>query len=82
MFLLKPLTMIPNLKPGSLSRFEIFPERKLFCNKTTPLYTTQDADLFFTFKEKFNIHTCKRNPLQIPENEQYDDSPPNVSLVN
>ena len=32
-----------------LSRFEIFPESKMFCNKPTPLYTTQYPDLFFTY---------------------------------
>ena len=40
-----------------LSRVEIFPESKMFCNKPTPLYTTQNPDLFITYKESFNMHT-------------------------
>ena len=40
-----------------LSRFEIFPESKKFCNKPTPLYTTQKSDFFITYKEGFNMHT-------------------------
>ena len=31
-----------------LSRFENFPESKMFCNNPTPLYTTQNPDLFIT----------------------------------
>ena len=34
--------------PTSLSRFEIFPENKMFCNKPTPLYTTQYPGFFNT----------------------------------
>ena len=55
-----------------LSRFEIFPENEMFCNKPTPLYTTRYPDLFITYKEGFNIHTVKRSPLQLPEEEQYN----------
>ena len=51
-----------------ISRFEIFPENKMFCDKPTPLYTTQ----FITYKEGFNMHTGKPNPLQLPQNEQYN----------
>ena len=53
-----------------LSRFKIFPENKMFCNKPTPLYTTQYFDIFITYKECFNMHTGKPNPLQLPQNEQ------------
>ena len=44
----------------------------MFCNKPTPLYTTQYPDLFITYNEGFNMHTGKPNPLQLPQNEQYD----------
>ena len=37
-----------------LSRFEIFPENKMFCNKPTPLHLTQYPDLFVTYTEGFN----------------------------
>ena len=36
-----------------LSRFEIFPENKVFSNKPTPVYTIQNPDLFITYKEGF-----------------------------
>ena len=55
-----------------LSRFENFPENKMFCNKPTPLHLTQYPDLFITYKEVFNMHTGKPNPLQLPQNEQYN----------
>ena len=42
-----------------LSRFEIFPESKMFCNKPTPLHLTQYPDLFITYKEGFNMQTGK-----------------------
>ena len=29
-------------------------------------------DLFITYKEGFNIHTGKQNPLKLPQNEQYN----------
>ena len=54
-----------------LSRFEIFPESEMFRNKPTPLYTTQYPDLFITYKEGFNKHTGKSNPLRLLEDEQY-----------
>ena len=44
----------------------------MFCNKPTPLYATQYPDLFITYKEGFDMHTGKRNPLQLPQNEQYN----------
>ena len=31
-----------------LCRFETVPRKKMFCNKPTPLYTTQYPDLFIT----------------------------------
>ena len=54
-----------------LSRFELFPESKLFCTKLTPLHT-QCPDIFFTYEKGFNMHTGKRNPFQLPEDEQYN----------
>ena len=54
-----------------LSRFEIFPEKKCFL-KNPLLYTTQYPDLFVTYKEGFNMHTGNPNPLQLPQNEQYN----------
>ena len=74
-FYLKLRIMISNLKVSCLSPFEIFTEDKRFGNKPTPLYTTQYTDLFITNKEGFNMHTCKRYPLQLPENYQYDNLP-------
>ena len=50
----------------------VFPENKMFCNKLTPLYTTQYPDLFITYKEGFNMHTGKRNPLHLLQIEQYN----------
>ena len=40
-------------------------------NKPTPLCTSQNPDLFFTYTEGFNTHTGNRNPLQLPEDEPY-----------
>ena len=54
-----------------LSRFEIFPQSKMFCIQPTPQYTTQYPDLFITHEEGFIMHTGKRNPLQLPQKEQY-----------
>ena len=54
-----------------LFRFKIFPESKRFCNKPTPLYSTQYPDPFITYNEGLNMHTGKHNPLQLPEDEQY-----------
>ena len=53
-----------------LSGFEMFSENEMFCNKPTPLNTTQYPDLFITYKEGFNMHTGKRNPLKLPKDEQ------------
>ena len=55
-----------------LSRFEIFPNTNFFCNKPTPLHKTQYPDLFVTYKEGFNMNTGKRNPLKLPQDEQFD----------
>ena len=55
-----------------LSRFETFPENKMFCNKPTPLHLTQYPDLFITYTEGFNMQTGKPNPLQLPQDEQYN----------
>ena len=67
-----------------LSRFEIFPESKMFRNRPTPFYTTQNSDLFITNKEEFNKHTCKGNPLQLSEDEHFTNfnSLLNLFLVN
>ena len=46
-----------------LFRFQTFPENKMFCNKPTALYTTQNSDLFEKYKEGFDMHTGKCNPL-------------------
>ena len=54
------------------SRFEIFHESKMFCNKPTPLYITLYPDIFITYKEGFNMHTGKPNPLRLPQNERYN----------
>ena len=63
--------MVPNLKPASLV-LKFSQKTKSFCNNPTPLYTTQKLDLFITYKEDFNMHTGKRNPLQLPGDEQYN----------
>ena len=52
-----------------LTRFEIFPKSQMFCNKLTPLNTTQSLDLSITNKESFNMDTDERNPFQLPEDE-------------
>ena len=54
-----------------LTRFKIFPENKMFCNKPTLLYITQHPDLFITYKG-FNMHTGIPHTLQLPQNEQYN----------
>ena len=48
------------------SRFEIYPNTNTFCNKPTPLHSTQYPDLFVTYKEGFNMNTGKRNPSSSP----------------
>ena len=53
------------------SRFEMYPEQKTFCNKPTPLHTTQYADLFISYKEGCNLKTGKSNPLHLPEDDQF-----------
>ena len=54
-----------------LSRFEIYPEQRTFGNKPTPFHTTQYPDLFISYKEGFNLNTGKRNPLHLPEDDQF-----------
>ena len=78
-FLINHSSTIPTATPyhdtksqTRLSRFEIFPENKMFCNKPTPLHLTQYSDLFITYKEGFNMHSGKPNSLQLPQNEQYN----------
>ena len=44
----------------------------MFCNKPTLLYTTQYHDLFIIYKEGFNVQTGRPNPLQLSQNEQYN----------
>ena len=44
----------------------------MFCNKPTRLYTIQYPELVITYEEGFNMQTGERNPLQSPEDEQYD----------
>ena len=53
----------------------------MFCKKPTPLYTNQYLDLFITHIEGFNMHTGKRNPLQLPEVNNMINSPLNSFLV-
>ena len=55
-----------------LSRFEAFPESRMCFNKPTPLYITQNPDLFLTYKGEFSLQTGKRYPLQLPEGKQCD----------
>ena len=67
-------TPAPNSKSQtSLSRFEMFLECKIFCNNSTLLFTSQYPGLFIKYKEGFNKHTGKRNPLQLPEDRQYNE---------
>ena len=73
--------MTRNLKPDSFDLKSSL-EVKCFAKKPTPLHTTQYPDLFITYKEGFNMRTGKRNPLQLPEEEQYYKLPPNLFLVN
>ena len=44
----------------------------MFCNKPTPSHVSQYPDLFITYTEGFNMHTGTPNPLQLPQNEQYN----------
>ena len=62
--------MTVNLKPDPLV-LKCSPKKEVFCNKLTQSYTTQYPDLFIAYKEGFNMHTAKRNLLQLPEDEQY-----------
>ena len=55
-----------------LSRFEIFPEKKYFVTNPLLYNITQNPDLFITYKEGFNMHAGKPNPLRLPQNEQYN----------
>ena len=60
-----------NSDKNRLSRFEIYPEQRTFCNKPTPLHTTQYPDLFISYKEGFNLNTGKRIPLHLPKDDQF-----------
>ena len=40
------------------------------CNKPTPLHNAQYPDLFFSYKDGFNLNTGKRNPLHLPEDDK------------
>ena len=63
----------PYLDSNSQNRsFWNVPERKLFCGKPTLLYTTEYPDIFITYKHSTQMHAGKRNPLQLPEDEQND----------
>ena len=46
-------------KNSRLSRFEIYPSQKSFCNNPTLLYTTQYPDIFVHYTEGFNFNTGK-----------------------
>merc|ERR1712122_415044 len=59
-------------KKSRLSRFEIYPSQKSFCNNPTLLYTTQYPDLFVSYTEGFNFNTGERNPSVLPQNEQFN----------
>ena len=64
-----------------LTRFEIFPENKMLCNKPTPLYTTQNPDLFIIYTEGIITHTGIRNRLQLLKMDNSDNME-NLFLVN
>ena len=55
-----------------LSSFETFPESNIFCNKPTPLYTMHYPHLFITYREERNMHTGRRNPIHLTQDEQND----------
>ena len=61
LFHLKHLIMTLNLK-HCLSRFEIFRESNRFL-LPTPLYTTQNHDLFNTYEEGFSMYKGQRTIL-------------------
>ena len=42
-----------------------------FATNLFPLHTTQYPDLFISYKEGFNLNTGKRNPLHLPEDDQF-----------
>ena len=63
-----------------LSRFEVYSEHKLFCNEPTPLYSTQNTDIFKTYKEVFCMHSGQRNPLHLPQNGDFNHF--STQLVN
>ena len=71
-----------NSNKTRLSRFEIYPQQRTFCNKPTPLHITQYPDLFISYKEGFNLNTGKRNPLHLPEDDQFIQySPQNQQIT-
>ena len=62
-YVLAPHTQNPhNL---SLSRFEVFPNAQIFCDKPEPLYSTQYSDGFVTYTDGFNMHTGQSKPQSI-----------------
>ena len=69
-----------NIHPETLSEvsksatlvLKTSPKVNFFCNIPTPLYTTQFFDFSITYKKGFNMHTGKRNPLQVPEDQHFD----------
>ena len=68
MFPPKLLTMILNLKPNYLV-WKSFPKGKYFAIILQPYIVLKNRDFFITYKEGFNLHTVKRNLLQLPEDE-------------
>ena len=85
MFLPKLLTIILNLKPNYLV-LKSFPKGKYFAIILRLYILLKNSDFFITYKEGFNLHTVKRNLLQLPEDEHYPkcelESPHNYFLVS
>ena len=66
-----PETPYHNSKSQTCLVFK-FSLKKNFCTKPTLLYITLYFEPSITYEDGFNMHTGQRNPLQLPEDEQYD----------
>ena len=45
----------------------------MICNQPTSLWSTKNPGLFNTYKEGLIMHTGRRNPFQLLEDEQIDN---------
>ena len=49
-----------NNKENDLTRFQMYPEKKLACKYTKPLYKTQYSEILVEYEDGFDMNTGKQ----------------------